>query len=84
MPSRRPSLTAPQIAAILNMDSPLMINALGALGTVLSNCLGFANLPAMLDVRTKGDLGDVNSLVFPFLCANGAAWCMYAVTKKVV
>ncbi len=66
------------------MDSPLVINALGAVGTVLSNGLGFANLPAMLDVRTKGDMGNVNSLVFPFLCANGAAWCMYAVTKKVV
>lgn len=29
-----------------------------------------------------GTIGDLNPLVFPFLCANGFAWCIYSVAKR--
>ena len=61
----------------------MAIDALGVSGTLLSNGLAFANLPAMMEARAQGDLGDINPVVFPILFGNGAAWCLYSVVKKV-
>ena len=60
-----------------------MLQGLGVVGTVLSNCLAFSNLPAMMQARNIGSLGDINPLVFPFLFGNGCSWIMYSVAKKV-
>jgi hypothetical protein len=65
------------------MDTQVAIDALGVSGTLLSNGLAFANLPAMMEARAQGDLGDINPVVFPILFGNGAAWCLYSVVKKV-
>ena len=62
---------------------PFVLQGLGVAGTVLSNTLAFSNFPAMLEARRTGTLGDMNPLVFPFLCGNGLAWCMYSAAKKV-
>jgi len=63
---------------------PMVVQLLGVVGTVLSNGLGFSNLPAILDARRQGSLGNKNALVFPFLCVNCVSWCMYSVAKKDV
>lgn len=60
-----------------------MLQGLGVVGTVLSNCLAFSNLPAILEARRRGSLGDLNPLVFPFLFGNCVSWVMYSVAKKV-
>ena len=63
--------------------NPLVLQGIGLLGMFLSNCLGFSNLPAMLEARRRGILGDINPVVPPFLCGNCFAWCMYATAKQV-
>ena len=68
--------------AVLAVD-PLVLQGIGLLGMILSNCLGFSNLPAMLEARRRGTLGDINPVVPPILCGNCFAWCMYATAKQV-
>ena len=48
----------------------LAMDALGLAGTILSNGLAFASLPAILKARAARDIGATNTLVFPFLCCN--------------
>ena len=71
-----------QSMAVLAVN-PLVLQGIGLLGMFLSNCLGFSNLPAMLEARRRGILGDINPVVPPFLCGNCFAWCMYATAKQV-
>ena len=87
LPGPRAHAISPQhrtdALGLLNMDTQVAIDALGVSGTLLSNGLAFANLPAMMEARAQGDLGDINPVVFPILFGNGAAWCLYSVVKKV-
>ena len=60
----------------------IVLQGLGVAGMVLSNTLALANFPAILTARRSGSLGKLNPIVFPFLCGNGSAWCLYSACKK--
>ena len=52
------------------------------LGVIMSEFLAFGPLPAVLECRKVGNMGDVNPLPFALLFGNGMGWVIYGAASK--
>eukprot|EP01024_Parvocaulis_polyphysoides_P008037 TRINITY_DN12360_c0_g6_i1.p1 TRINITY_DN12360_c0_g6~~TRINITY_DN12360_c0_g6_i1.p1 ORF type:complete len:239 (-),score=21.29 TRINITY_DN12360_c0_g6_i1:83-799(-) len=53
-----------------------------AIAAVLTNIMMCSPLPAVLEVRKRQKLGELNPLPYPVIVANCVSWSMYAVVTK--